>query len=223
MKWIVLILVLLLIPAYVLAEETEAAEGVWVKLEEGFEVFVPDQWEVLEITDEMKENGVFYAVASPDGERVCQFTSNMPQTYEPTHPTEVREWFADDVNYLIPRGAVFTIKDVNTGMTFQASRYGGGKAMEAEPLTAEDTAVMKAIGNGKLDWKRHPILIQYNGRVYAASMTTKPIGREYFSHIRENEFEGIFSIHFKNSLLSTENKVDTGHQRAIEEAALASW
>ena len=221
-------LVVFLLIACVLCSACALAEssvnGIWIQIQEGMEVFLPENWVALELTDEMKAEGIFYAVVSPEGTRTCCFSSDHSITdYFPSVPTELRDWFADDVNAIIPRGAIFTVKDVNTGMTFEAHRLGGANHLEAEPLTAEDTAVMKAVGNGRLDSTRRPILVQYAGHVYAASMTTRPSGVEWKSHIRANNFAGTFRIHFKNSQTAVENKVDAAHQNAVQQAALASW
>ena len=222
-RWLVFWLIFcMLFPAGAPAESS--VNGIWVQLQEGMEIFLPDNWNVLEITDEMKARGIYFAVASPDGSRTCQFTRDPSITDEfPLMPTEVRDWFEDRVHILIPLDAIFTVKDVNTGLTFQAHRYGGSNHMVAEPLTAEDTAVMKELSGGKLNHIRRPILIQYAGRVYAASMTTRPSGVEWKSHIRTNQFDGTFNIHFKNSQIAVKNKVDAEHQIAVEQAAVASW
>ena len=49
-----------------------AFEGSWVQFEDGFEIYLPNEWMVLDLTDEMIQSGVFYAVASPDGARNMQ-------------------------------------------------------------------------------------------------------------------------------------------------------
>jgi len=201
----------------------EDVNGIWIQIQEGMDIFLPDNWTILDVTDEMKAEGIFFAVASPDGLRTCRLTRDPSSTdAPPVVPTELRDWFEDHMNNTIPLGAYFTVKDVQTGLTFQAHRYGGTKNMSAEPVTAEDTAVMKELGGGKLNRTRRPILIQFEGRVYAASMTTKESGVEWNSHIRPNKYKGTFTIFFWNSQTG-ENKVDQAHQNAVEQAALASW
>ncbi|GHU74112.1 hypothetical protein AGMMS49992_14660 [Clostridia bacterium] len=120
----------------------------------------------------------------------------------------------------IPKGANFTIKDVRSGRTFQAHHLYGTNHMDAEPLTAADSATMKACYGGAWSWDRRPILIQYGGRVYAASMNGMPHGD---SSISNNNFNGQFCIHFLNSRTHETNKVDNDHQACVNEAAKAAW
>ncbi len=49
-----------------------AFEGSWVQFEDGFEIYLPSDWLVVDPRDEMLESGVFYAVTSPDGARSMQ-------------------------------------------------------------------------------------------------------------------------------------------------------
>ena len=54
------------------APENAAFEGTWVQFEDGFEIYLPSDWIVSDVTDEMKSAGIFYAVASPDGAHSMQ-------------------------------------------------------------------------------------------------------------------------------------------------------
>ena len=49
-----------------------AFEGSWVQFEDGFEIYLPNEWVVVDPTDEMIQSGIFYAVTSPDGARNMQ-------------------------------------------------------------------------------------------------------------------------------------------------------
>jgi hypothetical protein len=132
----------------------------------------------------------------------------------------VLDWFADNVTSVIPKKAVFTIKDVRTGKTFKAKRWSGYNHLDAEPLTAEDTATMKSIYGGAWSWNRRPILILYKGHVYAASMNGMPHGT---TTIDDNDFDGHFCIHFKNSKTHGTDVVDAAHQKAVTAASKATW
>ncbi|MEG0270252.1 MAG: peptidoglycan-binding protein [Clostridia bacterium] len=135
------------------------------------------------------------------------------------HQTEVLDWFKDNVSSVIPKNAKFTIKDVRTGKTFQAVRWSGVNHLDAEPRTADDTATMKNIYGGSWSWDRRPILVLYNGHVYAASMNGMPHGTTTIS----NGFEGHFCIHFKNSKTHGTQKIDADHQNAVSSASKAKW
>lgn len=136
-----------------------------------------------------------------------------------TPKTEVLDWYADNVSKVIPKNAHFTIKDVKTGKTFNAVRWSGGDHMDTEPASSADTAVIKSIYGGSFSWKRRPILIKYNGHVYAASMNGMPHGTTTIS----NGFDGHFCIHFKNSKTHGTDKVDTEHQNCVTQAGKATW
>lgn len=146
--------------------------------------------------------------------------SDEEKTTDKGIKTEVLDWFDDNVARVIPKKAHFTIKDVKTGKTFEAVRWSGGSHMDAEPRTKEDTATLKEIYGGSWSWRRRPILIKYNGHVYAASMNGMPHGN---STINGNDFDGVFCIHFKNSKTHGSDKVDPDHQSAITQASKATW
>lgn len=136
-----------------------------------------------------------------------------------TIKTEVLDWYADNVTRVIPKNARFVVKDVKTGKTFNAVRWSGGDHMDTEPATAADAAVIKSIYGGSYSWKRRPILIKYNGHVYAASMNGMPHGTSTIS----NGFDGHFCIHFKNSKTHGSDKVDAEHQNCVTQAGKATW
>ncbi|MDD3412003.1 MAG: peptidoglycan-binding domain-containing protein, partial [Eubacteriales bacterium] len=141
-------------------------------------------------------------------------------TSKKTYTTELLDWFADDVSSVIPKNASFTVKDVRTGKTFTARRWSGVNHLDAEPKTADDTAAMKSIYGGTWSWNRRPILVLYNGHVYAASMNGMPHGT---TTISGNNFDGHFCIHFKNSKTHGTKKVDDAHQQCVTTASKATW
>lgn len=67
-------LLTLSIPLCSLAQAPEGItyEGVWVRFEDGFEIYLPSDWMQMEVTEEMLASGLFYVAYSPDGERTCQ-------------------------------------------------------------------------------------------------------------------------------------------------------
>ncbi|MDR0897170.1 MAG: peptidoglycan-binding protein [Oscillospiraceae bacterium] len=134
--------------------------------------------------------------------------------------TEKLNWFDDRVASMIPKGTHFTIKDIRSGRTFRAKHLFGTNHMDAEPLTEEDTGIMKKCYGGDWSWDRRPILILCAGRVFAASMNGMPHGDQ---SIYDNDFDGQFCIHFVDSKTHGTDKVDPDHQAAINEAARAEW
>ncbi len=138
---------------------------------------------------------------------------------EVTYTTEKLDWFKGGSS-AVPKGAVFTVKDVRTGKTFKCRRWSGYNHMDVEPLTKEDTAVMKSVYGGSWSWARRPILVLYEGHVYACSMNGMPHDEQT---IKDNNFDGHFCIHFYNSKTHGTDRVDEQHQACVSAAAKATW
>lgn len=163
-----------------------------------------------------KKNGLSAdGVAGP--KTMEKLNSSKAVAAEKTYTTETLNWFGHQNT--IPKNAVFTVKDCKTGKTFQVKRWSGANHLDAEPLTAEDTATMKAI-YGDWSWDRRAILVKYGDHVYAASMNGMPHGT---TTISDNNFGGHFCIHFTGSKTHESNKVDSDHQKAIKTALKYTW
>ena len=132
--------------------------------------------------------------------------------------TERLNWF-NGGSKKIPKGATFKVKDIRTGKVFTVKRWSGANHIDAEPASASDTAVMKSV-YGHWSWKRRPVLVKYNGHVYAASMNGMPHGTQTISG---NNFDGHFCIHFYGSKTHGSKKVDAMHQNCEAEALKHSW
>lgn len=122
-----------------------------------------------------------------------------------------------EVNILFPRGATGTIRDLATGREFKIYRLFGSNHADCEPLTADDTRIMKEIFGGQWTWNRRAALLIYNGKVIACSMNGMPHGRS--QHITNNNFNGHFCVHFFNSKTHSKKRVDPLHQAAVRKAA----
>lgn len=150
---------------------------------------------------------------------------------------EYLDWW-EGAQYVIPVGAVFTVQDFYTGQTFTAKRTTGSGHADCEPLTASDTAKMNSIFSGQ-NWTSRPVLVIYNGRKIAASATSKlhagndsaaggiwtswrsdNYGAGYnFDWVKGNNADGVFDIHFLNSVRHNDGKVNSTHQKNIKIAA----
>ena len=73
---------------------------------------------------------------------------------------EMLPW--EDVNEIIPNKTKFTIIDVETGLKFRGQRRGGNQHADVQPLTREDTKIMKKIYNGQWSWKRRAVIVLVN-------------------------------------------------------------
>jgi LysM repeat protein len=116
------------------------------------------------------------------------------------------------VNTIFTRGSIAKVTHLDTGLTFYVYRHGGTNHADVEPLTAADTAVMKRI-YGSWSWGRESIIVESEGRKFAASMNGMPHGQYT---IRNKNFNGHFCIHFLNSRTHGTNRVDPEHQAALK-------
>ncbi len=133
------------------------------------------------------------------------------------YTTELLNW-ARTPN-VIPKNAVFEVQDARTGQIFKAKRWSGANHIDAEPLTAQDTKLIKSFYGG-FTWMRRAILVKYNNKVYAASMNFMPHGTGL---IKNNNFDGHFCIHILNSTTHGSKKVDTEHQNMVKKALKYTW
>ena len=132
--------------------------------------------------------------------------------------TERLNWFKGG-SKKIPKGATFKVKDIKTGKVFTVKRWSGANHIDAEPKSKSDTKTLKSI-YGHWSWKRRPVLVKYDGHVYAASMNGMPHGTQT---ITDNNFDGHFCIHFYGSKTHGSKKVDEMHQSCVAEAMKHSW
>ena len=164
---------------------------------------------------------------------------NVPIKDTPgTQYGEALDWWTE-AQYVIPIGANFEVVDFNTGKSFFARRTTGANHADCETLTAEDSKKMKEIWGGSFSWTKRPVLIKYNGRKIAASMSSMPhAGNDSaaagvwtswrsdnygagtnFDWIKNNGIDGHFDIHFLNSTKHVDGQVDTKHQSNIKISA----
>ncbi|CAM5794291.1 MULTISPECIES: hypothetical protein [Brevibacillus] len=126
----------------------------------------------------------------------------------PTPWSEARQEFK--------RMSYATVIDLETGKSFRVQRRAGSRHADVQPLTREDTLIMKQIYQGKWSWKRRAILVRVNGKHYAASMHGMPHGA---GGIPGNQFPGHFCIHFQGSSTHRKTEPDPGHSLMILKAS----
>lgn len=105
--------------------------------------------------------------------------------------------------------------DFETGMSFMVQRRAGCHHADVQPLTAEDSAVMRTIYGGKWSWRRRAIIVEIRGHRLAASMNGMPHGA---GAIANNDFAGHFCIHFQDSKTHS-NEDNLAHQIMVWKAA----
>lgn len=126
---------------------------------------------------------------------------------------ELLPW--EKANQFLPKYSKFKVMDTETGQSFYVQRRAGSNHADVQPLTNEDTAIMKKIYNGKWSWKRRSILVISKDRWIAASMHGMPHG----GGALKNNFPGHFCIHFFGSTTHRTNEMDLSHKLMILKAA----
>ncbi|NLX64825.1 MAG: LysM peptidoglycan-binding domain-containing protein [Clostridiaceae bacterium] len=119
--------------------------------------------------------------------------------------------------YLIKRGDVFTIVDVDTGKQFKAKMIGGYNHADIEPLTTADTNIMKSLF-GEWKWSPRAVVVFHNGMNIAASLSGMPHGVDTI----ENGVNGHFDLYLKNSTshsTSTSKVYIQEHQNMVMKAS----
>lgn len=127
---------------------------------------------------------------------------------------ELLDW--EFANWIFNTGSTAVLQDLETGKQFKIYRIGGSNHADCEPLTAEDTAVMKSVFGGTWTWNTRAVLLLIGNRVIAASMAGMP---HSFDTISGNNFVGMFDLHFLNSRTHNTNEVSAAHQAMVQKAA----
>ncbi|PGT90701.1 MULTISPECIES: hypothetical protein [Bacillaceae] len=121
----------------------------------------------------------------------------------------------DVVNEIIPRKSSFAVIDIDSGQSFKVQRRAGSGHADVQPLTKDDTKIMKKIYNGKWSWRRRAVFILIDDQLIPASMHGMPHGAGAI----QNGFPGHFCIHFSGSTTHRTRKFDLSHHVMILKAA----
>lgn len=130
------------------------------------------------------------------------------------HYGRLTDW--NEAKRMLPRRSVFSITDVESGLTFRVQRRAGSDHADVQPLTKEDTRIMRRIYKDGWSWRRKAIIVGSEGRRLAASMNGMPHGGD---GIPGNGFSGHFCVHFLNSSTHRSEKPDPEHQLMVYKAA----
>jgi LysM repeat protein len=204
-----------------LQADGKAGPATWAALKSGSNVYI------LKSGDSLNSVAAKYGTTSQEIIRLNGLTSWVlnPGTHLviPVSTTsrgdarygEMADWWTV-ASEVFTIGTTATVTDLDSGLTYRVVRKGGTNHADCQPLTAADTAKMKQAYGGSWSWTRHAILVNVNGRVFAASQNGMPHGGQ---SIYDNNFNGHFCIHFLNSRTHGTNRVDPAHQAAVHKAA----
>ncbi|HML45724.1 MAG TPA: SH3 domain-containing protein [Clostridia bacterium] len=141
-------------------------------------------------------------------------------TYSSVSNCELNSWTTGDIKSVLeanPSGVV--IIDVNTKKAFRVKFRHGANHADVEPLTASDTATLNEIVNSASNRYRIPVWVQVSGRTFAGSVY--PVAHDESSDtISDNNFNGVFCVHFKDSKTHTnpDGQGTTEHQADVQKA-----
>ena len=124
-------------------------------------------------------------------------------------------WF-DDIKPTIKSGQVVLVYEPSSNSSFYLRLYSLGRHADSEPLTANDTAIMKAAWGGSFSWTEKPVYVRLpNGTWCIASMHSMP---HLSGSIGNNNFDGHLCVHFPRTMTETQQndpKNGVRHQNDI--------
>ena len=115
-------------------------------------------------------------------------------------------------------GEYCSVYDPETGYTWTLRIMTKDAHMDAEPLTAEDTAIMNKAFGGETTWTPKAVWVTFSdGKTYIGSTHNTPHSP---FHLKDNNFDGHLCVHFPISMEKAQEigPYATSHQETINEA-----
>lgn len=147
-------------------------------------------------------------------ERIVRQLNEWADYVRGRHYAALVPW--DEAKTMVPRKAVVTVVDLETGLRFRAQRRAGSNHADMQPVSKEDSHTMKTIYGGKWSWDRRAVVVIAGRQRLAASMNGMPHGGD---GIPDNDFKGHFCIHFLGSRTHGSRSLDLVHQTMVHKAA----
>ena len=121
-------------------------------------------------------------------------------------------WYTE-IKPTIKSGQTVLVYEPRSGSSFRLRFYSLGRHADSEPLTAQDTAIMKAAWGGKFSWDEKPVYVLLpSGTWVLASMHCMP---HLSGSIKDNDFDGHLCVHFPRTMEETA-KLDPKRRAASE-------
>ena len=114
-------------------------------------------------------------------------------------------------------GEYCTVYDFQTGYSWRLRIMTKDAHMDAEPATAEDTAIMLKAFGGQTTWTPKVVWVTFSdGKTYIGSTHDVPHSPQ---HLTDNNFDGHLCVHFPISMEAAKaiGPYATSHQEAILE------
>ncbi|MDR1538235.1 MAG: SH3 domain-containing protein [Clostridiales bacterium] len=128
---------------------------------------------------------------------------------------ELLSW--SEVKPIFTIGVAAKIYDVWSGLVYYVKSFSNGSHADVEPVTKDDTAIMKRTYGNVWDWDGRPVWVTINGRTIAAAINGMPHGGGVNS---SNGMNGQVCLHFYGSAVHNGNKT---YQRQLQEVVMQSW
>ena len=127
---------------------------------------------------------------------------------------ELMEW--SNVKNVFKIGLSAKVYDVRTGISYNVKSFSNGKHADVEPVTEEDTQLLKKTYGGVWSWDPRPVWVTVNGHTIAGSINGMPHGGGVNN---SNGMNGQVCLHFKGSSTHNGNAAFAKlHQDAVDEA-----
>jgi hypothetical protein len=127
---------------------------------------------------------------------------------------ELVEW--TEVKKIFDIGKDTRIYDVRSGAVYYVRGFSNGNHADVEPITTDDTDIMKNTFGGVWSWTPRPVWVTINGRTIAGSINGMPHGGGVNN---SNGMEGQICLHFRGSSAHNGNDAYTQlHQDVVTEA-----
>lgn len=131
---------------------------------------------------------------------------------------KLQMWYTE-IKPTIKSGQTVLVYEPRSGSSFRLRFYSLGRHADSEPLTAQDTAIMKAAWGGKFSWDEKPVYVLLpSGTWVLASMHCMP---HLSGSIKDNDFDGHLCVHFPRTMEETaklDPKNGVRHQKDIRKA-----
>jgi len=135
---------------------------------------------------------------------------------KPQEPTvELMEW--GEVKPILKIGAAIPVYDIGTGLTYYVKSFSNGMHADVEPVTPEDTAIMKSTYHNQWSWDGRPVWVTIAGHVIAAAINGMPHGGGVND---TNNMDGQVCLHFKGSTVHNGNMV---YSRQLQDAVMRAY
>ena len=143
-------------------------------------------------------------------------TSSSGSSSNSSNDVQYKNFYNWRTNY--SNGEYCSVYDPATGYTWTLRIMTKDAHMDAEPATAEDTAIMNKAFGGQVTWTPKPVWVTFaDGQTYIGSTHNVP-HTPY--HLKDNNFDGHLCVHFPISMEKAQEigPYATSHQETINEA-----